>query len=166
MDVPPQVEQTIQANLQKALEMGQHIMSSSINGLVQAFTMLPGLMVFMMIATVATFFIIKDRALIRSFVIHILPSGARSPGREVMTELVNAFTGFLKAYSTLIFITFILTLVALKVLGIKYALTLALIIGIMDILPVLGPGAIIFPGSFGSLSLEGPGRASVCWWHI
>lgn len=145
MDVPPQVEQTLQANLQKALEMGQHILSSSINGLAQAFSMLPGLMVFIMIATVAAFFIIKDRALISSFVIHILPSGARSQGREVMTELISAFTGFMKAYSTLIFITFILTLVALKILGVQYALTLALIIGVMDILPVLGPGAIYVP---------------------
>lgn len=145
MDLPPQLESSLQGNLQKVLETGQHIMSSSINGLAQAFTILPGIMIFLMIATVATYFIIKDRALIRSFVIHILPNGARSSSREVMTELITAFTGFLKAYSTLIFITFILTLVAFKILGIKYALTLALIIGVMDILPVLGPGAIYIP---------------------
>ncbi len=145
MDIPPQVESTLQDNLQKLLETGQHLMSTSINILVQAFTILPGLMIFLMIATVATYFIIKDRALIRSFVIHIMPSSARSSGREVISELMNAFTGFLKAYSTLILITFILTLVALKIMGIKYALTLALIIGVMDILPVLGPGAIYIP---------------------
>lgn len=152
MDLPAQVEDTLQSNLQKLLEWGQELMSSSINVLVDVFTMLPGLLVFLMIATVATYFIIKDRALIRSFVIHIMPRRARTPGREVITELLNAFTGFLKAYSTLIFITFILTLVALKILGIKYALTLALIIGIMDILPVLGPGTIYIPWIIWELS--------------
>lgn len=145
MDLPPQVQDTLQSNLQSALEMGQKLMSSSINILVQTFSILPGLIVFLMIATVATYFIIKDRAIIRSFVIHILPSRARTPGREVITELINAFSGFIKAYSTLISITFLLTLISLKILGIKYALTLALVIGVMDILPVLGPGAIYLP---------------------
>ncbi len=145
LDLPPQVENTIQSNLQKALEMGQHLMNASINGLVDALTMLPGIMIFLMIATVATFFIIKDRALIRSFVLHILPANAKSTGKDVVTEIINAFTGFMKAYSILIFITFLTTLVALEILQVKYALTIALIVGVMDILPVLGPGAIFLP---------------------
>ncbi len=145
MDFPPQVQDTLQANLQKALEMGQHLMNSSINGLINALSILPSLMIFLMIATVATFFIIKDRALIRSFVIHILPPSAQSTGRGVVTELLNAFTGFIKAYSILIFITFMTTLVSLKILQVKYALTIALIVGCMDVLPVLGPGAVFLP---------------------
>ena len=120
-------------------------MSSVINWLVSAVTVLPGLMIFLMIATVATFFIIKDRALIRSFVLHIIPPDMRSSSQNVLGELISAFIGFVKAYSTLIFITFLLTLVAMKILGVQYALTLALIIACADILPVLGPGTIYIP---------------------
>lgn len=145
LDLPLQVQETFQGNLQKALEAGQSIMDSSIKGLIEALSMLPGLMIFIMIATVATFFIIKDRALIRSFVFHILPADAQSTGRNVVGELFGAFTGFMKAYSILIFITFLTTLVALKVLQVKYALTIALVVGLLDILPVLGPGAFFLP---------------------
>ncbi|HZK87075.1 MAG TPA: sporulation integral membrane protein YtvI [Syntrophomonas sp.] len=145
LDLPPQVQQTLQSNLQKAVEWGQNVMGTMINGLVSAVTMLPGLIIFLMIATVATFFIIKDRALIRSFVLHIIPPHMRVSGLNILAELINALMGFIKAYSTLIFITFVLTLAALKILGVQYALTLGLIIAGMDILPILGPGTIYIP---------------------
>ncbi|HPF20898.1 MAG TPA: sporulation integral membrane protein YtvI [Syntrophomonas sp.] len=145
LDLPLQIQNTLQSSLQQAIEWAQHLISAIINSLVTFVTLLPGLMIFLMIATVATFFIIKDRALIRSFVLHIIPPGMRDSGQDVLGKLIKAFVGFVKAYSILISITFILTLVAMKILNVQYALTLALIIALADILPVLGPGAIYVP---------------------
>jgi sporulation integral membrane protein YtvI len=145
LNLPPQVEATIQDNLQKGVLFLQHLMSTSINGLVQGFASLPHILVFLSISTVATFFIIKDRALIRTFVIEILPSPARSKTRNVISELIRAVMGFFKAYSILITITAIITIIALKIIGVKYAFTIGLLIGLLDILPVVGPGAIIVP---------------------
>ncbi|MBP1761021.1 MAG: Sporulation integral rane protein YtvI [Firmicutes bacterium] len=145
LDLPVQLQDTMQASIQKAIEWGQHMISVVINGLVSFVTMLPGLMIFLMIATVATFFIIKDRALIRSFILHIIPPGMRDSSQNILGRLIKAFVGFVKAYSILISVTFVLTLVALKILSVQYALTLALLIAIADILPVLGPGTIYIP---------------------
>lgn len=145
LDLPVELQQTMQASIQQAIEWGQHLINVVINGLIAVVTMLPGLMIFLMIATVATFFIIKDQALIRGFVLHIIPPGIRDSSQNVLGKLINAFVGFVKAYSILISITFILTLVALEILGVEYALTLALIIAVADILPVLGPGTIYVP---------------------
>ncbi len=145
LNLPPQVQAALQDNLQKGVLLLQHLMNTSINGLAQGFASLPGILVFLGISTVATFFIIKDRALIRTFVIDILPSPARSKTRDVINELLKALSGFFKAYSILITITAIITLVALKIIGVKYAFTLGIVIGLLDILPVLGPGAIMVP---------------------
>jgi len=145
LNLPPQVHATIQDNLQQGLQLLQQIMNNSINGLMQGFVRLPGILVFLGIATVATFLIIKDRALIRSFVIDILPSPTRTKTRDVITELFKALSGFLKAYSILITITAVITLVSLKILGVEYSFVLGILIGLMDILPVLGPGAIMVP---------------------
>jgi sporulation integral membrane protein YtvI len=120
-------------------------MNNSINILMQGFVKLPGILVFLGISTVATFLIIKDRALIRTFVIDVLPSPSRAKSRNVITELLKALSGFLKAYSILITITAVITLVSLKILGVEYAFILGILVGIMDILPVLGPGAIMVP---------------------
>jgi sporulation integral membrane protein YtvI len=145
LDLPLQLQDTMQASIQKGIEWGQHMINIVINGLVSFVTMLPGMMIFLMIATVATFFIIKDRALIRSFVLHIIPNRMRDSGQDILGRLIQAFVGFVKAYSILISVTFILTLVSLKILGVQYGLTLALIIAVADILPVLGPGTIYIP---------------------
>jgi sporulation integral membrane protein YtvI len=145
LNLPPQVQAAVQDNLQSGLHIIQQLMSSSINVLMQAFIKLPGILVFIGIATVAAFLIIKDRALIRTFVIEILPSSSRSKGINVINNLLKALSGFIKAYSILITITAVITMVSLRILGVQYAFLLGILVGIMDILPVLGPGAIIVP---------------------
>jgi sporulation integral membrane protein YtvI len=145
LNLPPQLQAALQDILQKGLQFLQYLMNNSINALVQGFASLPGILMFLGIATVATFFIIKDRALIRTFVMDILPSPARSKTREVITELLRVLSGFFKAYTILITITAVLTLVCLKILGVKYAFTMGIIVGLLDILPIFGPGAVMVP---------------------
>lgn len=145
LNLPPQVQTAVQDNLQSGIQILQQLMSNSINALMQAFIKLPGILIFIGIATVAAFLIIKDRALIRTFVIDILPSSSRSKGVNIINELLKALSGFIKAYSILITITAVITLVALRILGVEYAFLIGILVGVMDILPVLGPGAIMVP---------------------
>ncbi len=145
LSLPPQVEPSVQSSLQKAVEWLQSFMDQSINSMVQIIGFLPNFFIFLIIATVATFFIIRDRAELRKFILDILPGHARSKTREIIGQLFKALVGFLKAYMILISITAIITMTALKILQIKYVLTLGLLIGLMDILPILGPGGIFVP---------------------
>jgi sporulation integral membrane protein YtvI len=135
--------------LQDALNRGVHTLqdmtSSVINGLVGFLTALPGLLIFMMIALEATYFMMRDRAVIRSYLYDALPDKVRNLSRGLIAELIKAFTGFLRAYAILIAITTIITLVSLKILGVNYVVTIAIIVGLADILPVLGPGTIFVP---------------------
>ncbi|NLN88407.1 MAG: sporulation integral membrane protein YtvI [Syntrophomonadaceae bacterium] len=145
LNLPPQVESAVGLNLQKAVELIQKLMDGFINALVQGFVTLPNILIFIGIATVATYLIIKDRALIRTFVIRIMPSSVRADGTNIVNELFKALSGFVKAYSILITITAVLTLVSLKILGVEYALLIGLLVGIADVLPILGPGLIFLP---------------------
>lgn len=145
MHLPPELQTTIQSNLEKGITLLQNVLSGSINALVQAFSFLPGAAVFLMIAMVSTFFMVKDRALLRTVVLMKLPVQARSKTRNVVAELFKALVGFVRAYSILISITGILTMIGLRILGCQYALTLGIAAGLFDILPVLGPGTIFIP---------------------
>ena len=145
MDLPPQVQNAIQENMQGGIETLKEIINGSLDILMQVFAKLPSIFILIIIATVATFFIIKDRAVLSRFVLHLLPGDARSATRRVFSELFRALTGFLKAYSILITITAILTIVSLKILGVKYILTIGILVGLLDILPVLGPGTLFIP---------------------
>lgn len=145
LDLPVEVQQAIQENLQNAVIMLRQFMESSVNSLAKVLTTLPSLFVFLMIATVATFFIIKDRALLKTFFLRFIPGTARSKTREVIADLFKSFIGFVKAYSILITITAILTMIGLKILGVNYVLTIGIIVGLLDILPILGPGTFFIP---------------------
>ncbi len=145
LNLPPQVENTIQDNLGKSLQALQTVLDGSINVLIQTLAMLPGALIFLMIATVATFFIMKDRKALKEFSMHFIPGSAQSKTAKITSELFAALVGFLKAYSILITITAVVTMVSLKVLRVDYALTIGILVGICDILPVLGPGTIFVP---------------------
>lgn len=145
LNLSPELQQALQQNLQQVSQILQNIANNSLKTLVQIFTALPGAFILIIIATVATFFIIKDRALLRTFVLQIIPGSARSQSRDVFAELFRALIGFFKAYSILISITAVITIIALKILGINYIFTIGIMVGLLDILPVLGPGTLFVP---------------------
>ena len=63
----------------------------------------------------------------------------------MLADLKMALVGFIRAQLTLITLTAIIILVGLMILKVNYALTLALVIGLVDLLPYLGVGAVMVP---------------------
>lgn len=145
LNLPPDVAKSIQQNLGKILEVLRGLVDGSLNLLMNVLTMLPGIFVFMIIMGVATFLIIKDRYAIEKFIFGIVPDSAQSKTIAIIKHLFQVLVGFIKAYSILISVTMILTCIGLAVLRVDYVLTLAIVIGLCDILPVLGPGTIMVP---------------------
>jgi sporulation integral membrane protein YtvI len=93
----------------------------------------------------ATFFISKDWDRFSRFGSRILPERAKSSSKTVIVDLQKALFGFLKAQLTLISITTVIILIGLLVLRVDYAITIALITGVVDIIPYLGTGAVFVP---------------------
>lgn len=145
LNLPVEVQQAIQENLQNAAIVLRQFMEGSVNSLAKVLTALPNMFIFIIIATVATFFIIKDRALIKTFILQFIPGTARSKTREVIADLFKSFIGFVKAYSILVTITAIITMIGLKIIGVQYVLTIGIVVGLLDILPILGPGTLFVP---------------------
>ncbi|MGI1657848.1 MAG: sporulation integral membrane protein YtvI [Desulfitobacterium sp.] len=63
----------------------------------------------------------------------------------VLSDLRNATIGFLKAQVILSTFTYIVSLGGLIFLDVRYALVLAFLIVIVDILPILGTGSVLVP---------------------
>jgi sporulation integral membrane protein YtvI len=106
---------------------------------------LPNAATVIIFSLLATFFISKDWYRLSGAVQKILPNKARTSGKTVFIDLKKALVGFVKAQATLISITTVIVLIGLLLLGVDYAITIALIIGIVDILPYLGTGAVFVP---------------------
>ncbi|MBO8170782.1 MAG: sporulation integral membrane protein YtvI [Bacillaceae bacterium] len=73
----------------------------------------------------------------------------------MMQDLNQAVVGFVRAQIILSFLTYMLALVGLWILGVKYALAISFIIVLVDILPILGTGSVIVPWSLFQLFVRG-----------
>lgn len=118
-----------------------------LNGIPLMLAKLPNLATVFIFTLLATFFISKDWYKLKVRVKELMPSRVSKSTSHVIDELKKALFGFLKAQLTLISLTFGIVLVGLFLLRVDYALTIALILGVLDLLPYLGVGTVLIPWS-------------------
>lgn len=70
----------------------------------------------------------------------------------VLSDLRMATIGFIKAQVILSTVTYLVSLCGLAVLGVRYALAIAFLIILVDILPILGTGSVLVPWGIFSMT--------------
>lgn len=89
-----------------------------------------------------------------SFIKRQLPEKFNSTFEEARIFLTGTVWKMIKSYIIIMFITFTEVMIGLSLLKIKYALPIAAIIAILDIMPVLGTGGILIPWAIVELILK------------
>jgi sporulation integral membrane protein YtvI len=148
LNLPLEVQEALQNSLQQSLKALSSLMSNSIDILTATVSLLPGLFAFIIIAAIATYLISNDRFLIKEFLYRFLPLNTQSKTTSIFKQLVNILLGFLRAYLILISITAGLTMILLQIVGADYVLTIGIVVGFLDMLPILGPGLLFVPWIF------------------
>ena len=88
-----------------------------------------------------------------------VPPDRRSHTRELIAEIEEKLGGFLLGQSLLCLAIGVLSLAAYMIIGLPYALVLAIIAGILEAVPIFGPILGAIPALLVALSLE-PGKAA------
>ena len=145
LQLTPEALNIIQDVLKTIFAKATTFLSHTTTILIDILTALPSTMIFVIITLIATFFLTKDKYLIKDFVFRQLPSSWGTKLTSLKTDLFEALIGFLKAQSIILSVTFIESFIGLTFIGVDYAFTLAIIIALLDILPVLGTGGIYVP---------------------
>jgi sporulation integral membrane protein YtvI len=140
---------TILANIQNAGEQIGSNAADFLKGLLENIPLLiswlPNAATVTIFSLLAAFFISKDWYKFQKLLRKYLPLKARKSGRTVVDDLKKALLGFIKAQLILISITTIIVLIGLLFLRVDYAITIALLIGTVDLLPYLGTGLVFVP---------------------
>jgi sporulation integral membrane protein YtvI len=105
----------------------------------------PAWIILIIISAIATYFMSKDKNIIIGQWLRIIPPPWGRKTLDIIKDIFAAIIGYLRAQLVLISITFAQTLVGLYIIGAPYALLMGLVIGIADLLPILGPSAIYLP---------------------
>src|SRR5690606_28158377 len=97
------------------------------------------------VAMLAAFFISKDWDNMQRWLTGNIPEKAGQAVYAVWLDLRKALFGFVQAQLILISITAVFVIIGLFLLRVDYALTIGLLIGLVDLMPYLGTGAVFVP---------------------
>lgn len=136
-------------------------------------TSIPTIAIYFVITILSLYFICTERIYILDQIEHHLPkSWVKKIGSHIR-ELIKTLGGYLKAEVILILVSFVISIIGLYILkivhfNIQYPLLIALAIGFVDALPILGSGTIMVPWGIIS-ALDGDfklGLAIIILWII
>lgn len=132
-------------------------LAAPLSGVISTASKVPGALIAVVITFIATCFITSDYDRIVSFIRRQLPADKRKAFSKTKRLTFSTISKMFKAYFLIVCITcteLIIGLTALKLIGVYnggYIFTIALVIAIVDILPILGSGTILVP--WGIISL-------------
>ena len=123
-------------------------LAQSVSGaIMNAITNIPSLILSLIVFLLSAFYFSSDSDSASSLFMSVLPESWQNKLPHLKTKLKKTLSGYLKAYLLIMLITFLEVFVGLSILKVNYAFILAIVIAVVDILPVLGTGAILVPWS-------------------
>lgn len=128
------------------LQNGVGKLSESLTSMAGGFLInLPGGLFVTLVFFMASFYLIADFENISRYLSSLLPRKAVQKLGGLRRQLFSTTLSYLKAYLILLAITFGELLLAFLFLRVRFAITLSLLIALLDALPVLGVGTVLIP---------------------
>jgi len=114
---------------------------------------LPETFLYILVTIIASVYICSQMKEINGFLLSLIPKKHREKFTGVWKNIISALKAYLKAYSLIYLITFAELLFGFALMRMRNGFILALIIAIVDILPVFGVGAVLLPWALTELTV-------------
>ncbi|MFO7814383.1 MAG: sporulation integral membrane protein YtvI [Halanaerobiales bacterium] len=138
--MPDIVSNILTRILDNVYQRGEGYLSRMINWSLNITFYIPGYIIVLLFTIIATFFLSKDKKEILSFL------RSKDKLAQVLdSSIINDIFSYLKVQLLILTNTTILTGITFYILGYPYIILLAFLNGILDLIPVIGPGAILWP---------------------
>lgn len=143
--LPAAVTDTLQNSMQFVTGKAAALAAGAANQLLAVVSSLPSLVLGIIVTLIATYFLLRDRHVITLFWLNTVPAPWGKRVLEVVQDVSSAFMAYVRAQLMLISFTTLQAIVGLYIIGAKYALTIGLVLGFLDLIPVLGPATLLIP---------------------
>jgi sporulation integral membrane protein YtvI len=112
----------------------------------------PNFFILLILFFISLYIISLDLANIKKRFYSYFKEDSRRKFEVILSDLRMATVGFLQAQVILSTITYLVSLSGLVFLGVRYAMAIALLIILVDILPILGTGSVLVPWGIFSIT--------------
>ena len=119
---------------------------------------LPGVFVFMLVTVISAAYFAYELERVNAFVLGVLPQTAATFLRKLKRGFSSVGVRYVRSYLIIMSVTFVSLLIGFFVIGIEYAVLIALFVAVLDILPVFGIGTVLVPWSLLSFVMGNTGR--------
>lgn len=165
LELPNEIKNVIQDSSNEAVSKTTSWIRNLLSALINFISSIPTVSIYVTITIIALYLICVDRVYILDQIEHHFPTKWIKKFGTHKKDLSKTFGEYLKAEATLIFISFIISLIGLYIfkflhLNVKYPLLMALFIGFVDALPILGSGTVMIPWAI-ITALDGDLRLAV-----
>ena len=168
-----QVNHFIQESTTEFIGNFSNWIKNGLTNLLNFFTQIPTISIYVVITLLSLYFICTDKIYIMDQVEHHLPPIWAKKIWIHLKEISKMLGCYLKAEATLVLVSFIISIIGLYIfqmigLNIHYPLLIALGIGFVDALPILGSGSVMIPWAI-LVALDGDiklGIAIMILWGI
>lgn len=144
-DLPETVSNSVYKTGLELLENVTKMTGNILKGVVDFVLAMPDIMIYVVVTFLATLFLVTDRRTIARYAEELLPNKTYKKISAVVSGCFRTLGKYLKSQCVLICITFIELFVSFVILKQPYPLTLALIVAVVDALPILGTGTVLIP---------------------
>ncbi|EHQ91374.1 sporulation integral membrane protein YtvI [Desulfosporosinus youngiae] len=149
VEVNPQIQDTLFTATQTLATMLQAWAKSASAFLLSFLTALPRVFIVIIVSIVATILISSSYPDVKLFISNLFPRRFRVSAQAISEDLGAAVVGFVRSQAILVSVTSLATIVGLVLMGNRYAVTLGVIAGLLDIVPIVGTGMLFVPWAIG-----------------
>ncbi|MCZ8513452.1 sporulation integral membrane protein YtvI [Paenibacillus filicis] len=140
-----QIQGWVETGLNMLTENAKVIVGAVSGYFVSVAKTIPSMFVFFFVFIIGLYLIsLSLPSLHRSF-LNLFDKASQSKVNQVLIDLRRATLGFIFAQLMISLLTYVVTLIGLLVLRVDYPLAVALLIVIVDVLPVFGTSAVLIP---------------------
>lgn len=144
-NIPTVISLNIQRSVEGFLETLEKGTRDLINRVLAAFTSLPTFLFVSLISLVSTYFIARDKDLLVETMLRFVPGRWRDQVSVARERIAVDLVGYIKGRILLLIIAVLLSGTGLFIIGTRYWVLLALVIGLLDSIPIIGPGIVFTP---------------------
>jgi len=127
-------QQALSSVAQRAISQGWQVILASAS-VITALVSIP----------VIAFYLLKDEPVIRKTLMGLIPGSWHESTGELLSKLSESVYNYLKGQVLLCLVMFLITWPILAMLGMPYALLLAVLAGLMEFIPIIGPTIALIP---------------------
>ncbi|MDR3288151.1 MAG: sporulation integral membrane protein YtvI [Peptococcaceae bacterium] len=145
INLNPQVQNAIFSAMESLVYSLQSWAKSGSVFLLDVLSTLPGVFIVIVVSVVATILMSISFPEVKKFLRQLYPKRWYANVEMVVHDLSAALIGFLRAEAMLVSVSAVITIVGLLLIGNRYAVTIGVLSGVLDILPVVGTGMLFLP---------------------